>query len=64
MGAFGIDIFTLAVACGGFVVCLAGLGGGALALVKLGVIGSYWLKGEDSAQDGGDYKLGQSKDIS
>lgn len=43
---------------------LAGGAGIIFVLVKLGVIGSYWLKGEESAQDGGDYTLDQSEDAS
>ncbi|RME51303.1 MAG: hypothetical protein D6796_01245 [Caldilineae bacterium] len=41
------------------------LGGGAglaLLLVKLGVIGSYWLRGEKDVQPGGEYTLEQSAD--
>lgn len=36
------------------------IGGGILFLVKLGVIGKYWLKG-DEVQSGGDYSLDQSQ---
>ena len=33
------------------------------ALVKLGVIGSYWLKGQET-QSGGEYTLDQSRAVS
>ena len=64
MSSVGFDVVSLLVACGGLFACALGLAGMALLLVKLGVIGSYWLKGEESVQDGGDYNLNQSKDIS
>ncbi len=38
------------------------IGGGALFLIKLGVIGKYWLKG-DEVQSGGDYSLDQSQNV-
>ncbi len=37
-------------------------GGVVLGLLKLGVIGSYWLKG-DTVEPGGTYTLNQSKDV-
>lgn len=37
-------------------------GGVVLGLLKLGVIGSYWLKG-DTTESGGTYTLNQSKDV-
>lgn len=39
---------------------LAALIGGGLVLLKLGVIGSYWLKGQDFDEGEGDYRLDQS----
>jgi hypothetical protein len=36
---------------------LIGLG---ILLLKLGVIGSYWLKGEEPADETDDYRLDQS----
>lgn len=46
--------------------CLAPLallfiGGGVFFLIKLGVIGKYWLKG-DEVQSDGNYELDQSQD--
>jgi len=41
------------------------VGGGAsivFMLVKLGVIGSYWLRGDEDIQQGGNYTLEQSAD--
>ena len=35
--------------------------GGGLGLLKLGVIGKYWLKG-DTVEQGGNYTLNQSHD--
>ncbi len=40
---------------------LALLIGGGLWLLKLGVIGKYWLKG-DTVEQGGNYTLDQSHD--
>ena len=37
------------------------VGGGIFFLIKLGVIGKYWLKG-DEVQSDGDYSLDQSYD--
>jgi len=36
------------------------IGGGVFFLIKLGVIGKYWLKG-DEVQSDGDYLLDQSQ---
>ncbi len=48
-------------------VCLAPLalifiGGGIFLLIKLGVISSYWFKG-NAVEQGGNYTLNQSKDV-
>jgi hypothetical protein len=40
---------------------LGGLVGTAIILLKLGVIGSYWLKGEEPDDKTGDYRLDQSR---
>jgi hypothetical protein len=40
---------------------LGGLVGTAIILLKLGVIGSYWLKGEEPDDETGDYRLDQSR---
>jgi hypothetical protein len=53
------------------VICLVGLLflGGVVGLVifllKLGIIGSYWLKGEDQSRtdESGDYRLEQSREL-
>lgn len=42
-------------------VALVVLIGGGLFLLKLGVIGKYWLKG-DTVEQGGNYTLDQSQD--
>ncbi len=39
---------------------LGGLIGLGILLLKLGVIGSYWLKGEEPDDEAGDYHLDQS----
>jgi hypothetical protein len=41
---------------------LGGLVGLGLILLKLGVIGSYWLKGEEPGDEIGDYQLDQSRE--
>jgi hypothetical protein len=59
----GVAEFALILACcGGPLLLIAGAGT-VLTLVKLGVIGHYWLKGEEAVRDGGDYTLDQSRDI-
>lgn len=55
-----IELTALA-CCGGALVLFGGIGA-ALLLVKLGVIGSYWLKGQEPPQTGQDYTLDQSVD--
>jgi hypothetical protein len=44
---------------------LGGLVGLVVFLVKLGVIGSYWLKGEEQspADESGDYRLEHSREL-
>jgi len=51
-----------ALACLAGVLVLLGGAGAALLLVKLGVIGKYWLKGQDPPQTGQNYTLDQSAD--
>ncbi len=54
-----------AVVCLAALLLLGGLVGLAVFLLKLGVIGSYWLKGEGEspADESGDYRLGQSREL-
>lgn len=40
---------------------LGGLVGLGIVLLKLGVIGSYWLEREKPGDDTGDYRLDQSR---
>lgn len=54
----------LLVACAGLTLITALGAGLLLVLVKAGVIGQYWLKGEAPVQEGGDYQLEQSHDVS
>ena len=48
------------------ILCLAGLlglaalAGVAIVLLKMGVIGAYWLKGQQPTEDTADYRLDQS----
>lgn len=56
----GIEVILASLLCIVPLVLLVG-GGLVLMLVKLGIIGSYWLKG-DTVEDGGSYTLNQSKD--
>ena len=61
MVSIGVLLF---VACAGLTLVTA-LGAGIFfMLVKAGVIGQYWFKGEAPVQEGGDYRLEQSHDIS
>jgi hypothetical protein len=41
---------------------LGGLVGLGIILLKLGVIGSYWLEGEEPGDEIGDYQLDQSRE--
>jgi hypothetical protein len=42
---------------------LGGLAGTIIVLLKLGVVGAYWLKGEEAEADSGDYPLDQSHSV-
>ena len=56
------EIAIIALCCSAPIFML--LGAGVLfGLLKLGVIGSYWIKGEEPVQQGGDYALNQSQNI-
>ncbi len=57
----GVREFTVLFACCLLPLLLVAGAGGIFALVKLGVIGNYWLKG-DKVEQGGNYTLDQSKD--
>lgn len=54
----------LALICCGAPLVLLGGGGMLLALLKFGVIGKYWLKGEEPVQDEGNYTLNDSVEAS
>jgi hypothetical protein len=56
------ELAILGICCAIPIILLVG-SGVVLTLVKLGVISSYWLKGENSSQDGGNYILDQSRDV-
>lgn len=56
------ELAILGICCTIPIILLVG-SGVVLTLVKLGVIGSYWLKDENSLQDGGTYTLDQSRDV-
>jgi len=58
-----VEILLILACCSLPFVFLAGAGL-IFALIKLGVIGSYWLKGESPPQEGGDYTLDQSQEVS
>jgi hypothetical protein len=60
----GVAELPIILVCCGLPLILTGGAGLVLALIKLGVIGHYWLKGEGSVQDDGDYTLDQSTDAS
>lgn len=53
----------LALACCGAPLLLLGGGGLLLVLVKLGVIGKYWMKGEEPVQNDGNYTLNDSVEV-
>jgi len=62
--SFGIaELAIIGICC--FIPLIVIIGSGLfLTLVKLGVIGSYWLKGDRLAEEGGDYRLDQSREVS
>lgn len=59
MEPVGVGVLTVGVCLAG-VLGLAALVGVGLVLLKLGVIGSYWLKGDEPGDETGDYHLDQS----
>ena len=58
----GIVELSILVLCCALPLVLGGGAGIVFTLVKLGVIGSYWLRGEEDIQQGGEYTLEQSAD--
>lgn len=62
MGIGVAELAILGLCCAVPIILLVG-SGVVLTLVKLGVIGSYWLKDENSSQDDGNYTLDQSRDV-
>jgi hypothetical protein len=61
MALFGAT--TMVVLCLVGLLMLAGLAGMVILLLKLGVIGSYWLKSEVSSDEVADYRLDQSHEV-
>lgn len=64
MPSFGLaEILILLVCCGIIFLTLATGVGAVFALMRWGVIGSYWIKGETPPQEDGDYSLDQSRNV-
>lgn len=58
------EVLILFVCCGIIFLTLVTGVGAIFALIRWGVIGTYWIKGETPPQEDGDYSLDQSKDTS
>lgn len=63
MPGLGLEVLV-PLACLALSGCLLLGAGLAFFLVKWGVIGRYWLKGEAAVQESGDYRLDQSQEVS
>jgi hypothetical protein len=61
MEILGGGLLTVILCLGGLL-ALSGLIGVGIVLLKLGVVGSYWLKGEESTDETGVYRLDQSRE--
>ena len=62
MGFGVIELALILALCGVPLILVAGAGT-VLTLVKLGVIGKYWIKGEEEVRNDGNYTLDQSIDV-
>ncbi|UCC88767.1 MAG: hypothetical protein JSV81_05525 [Anaerolineales bacterium] len=61
MEILGGGLLTVTLCLGGLL-ALSGLISLGIVLLKLGVVGSYWLKGEGSTDEAGVYGLDQSRE--
>jgi hypothetical protein len=62
MELLGSGVLT-AILCLLGLLAVGGLIGLGILLLKLGVIGSYWLKGEEPDDETGDYRLDESHGV-